>query len=399
VSSVSIVLVPAARWADPGPDGNPFGSLASLERDLRTNARRAAKGYETRDARGRMDRAAAAAEMTVAGADGADDAEQARRLLTDGRMARVPPFAAGAAIAAARSGTAREALGGLIGPGEPVDRALGAWRRLHDVTGVAELVGWLDLAAASRAGAVISVDAFAEVGVDAHELPIAGGASTQRWEPRTRWTLPSADPPPVLAQLRRAREFRSLWARLQSSAAAGLPARLGKVSDPVLAEALWALAHLEGAAAHDEARMPLRVEFPDGSVTDLLRPGSRIQPASHEDPEWPTSDLDVALMSARHPELDGVCTGSWLRNVDVSDDKPGAVASEAAFSLAQARLCSRVDAAIPLLMRLHQTGYAPAVIGTYRALCDARDVALVVVPMYFVDVDTPPLPGRVWNLA
>ena len=96
--------------------------------------------------------------------------------------------------------------------------------------------------------------------------------------------------------------------------------------------------------------------------------------------------MSVSLMSIRHMKMDATTHGSWFRNVDLSRRVPhGAIDADATYRSARQfeELSIRGE---PIDLRVHLTGFVPALMAFYRSLTEVlrRDpYAVRVRPQFF----------------
>ena len=85
--------------------------------------------------------------------------------------------------------------------------------------------------------------------------------------------------------------------------------------------------------------------------------------------------------------MDTVVHGAWLRNSQVSQQRPAAQTDDLVYDLSRQQLFAlTAKGNRPIRVHMYQTGFEPAVVGFYRALTDhllefPRSVA--VQPMYY----------------
>jgi hypothetical protein len=101
-----------------------------------------------------------------------------------------------------------------------------------------------------------------------------------------------------------------------------------------------------------------------------------------------TRPLRMGLMSGRHPEMDGVVSGYWLQNIEISQHrKTLAHADETAYLRSKERFARMKGNSWNLWFA--QTGYPPAVVGFLRALVEELmertndEMSLYLVPQYY----------------
>jgi len=154
--------------------------------------------------------------------------------------------------------------------------------------------------------------------------------------------------------------------------------RPSDVSNTVLTECLRQNVEAQNGAE----RVDLRVTYRDGSEGPRF-PLRALQMSDDRPQKWRV--LRFALMSIRHVDMDLVVDGAWLRNSKVSRPRPAGLTDEMVFdtSLRQLRC---LDASVPTLICMYQTGLEPAIMGFYRAVvCHLIEHprALAVVPYYY----------------
>lgn len=106
--------------------------------------------------------------------------------------------------------------------------------------------------------------------------------------------------------------------------------------------------------------------------------------------------IKASLISMRHPEMDRDVDFAWYRNCRASKTRTFAEADEYCYRHSQKLLRQLV--AENLDLQLYQTGFAPGVIGFYRALAEqmsAEPGSIRVTPMYKKGLAYEP--GTVWE--
>lgn len=95
--------------------------------------------------------------------------------------------------------------------------------------------------------------------------------------------------------------------------------------------------------------------------------------------------LRFTLMSVRHVDMDLVVDGAWLRNSRVSRPRPAGLTDGIVFDTSLRQL-QCLDASVPTLICMYQTGLEPAIVGFYRAVVRhliENPQAVAVVPYYY----------------
>lgn len=180
-----------------------------------------------------------------------------------------------------------------------------------------------------------------------------------------------------------------LEAEFVTAASVGRPAAVGRAADATLMEALWLL------SATIRRPGELMIRYGDDTVGPVqLRPmagggdGERV-------------DLVSGLMTMRHPPLDYECSFYWLRNERLSACSRMADAAKLARDDAL-RILERlaVQARRPLRVKLHLTGFHPAIAGLVDAIhtYEGPPIDLEIVPLYYRG-DAEPEPGHAWSLV
>jgi hypothetical protein len=154
--------------------------------------------------------------------------------------------------------------------------------------------------------------------------------------------------------------------------------RPSDVSNKVLTECLR-----RNVEAHDgEQRVDLRVTYRDGSEGPRF-PLRALQMNNVKPIGWRV--LRFTLMSVRHVDMDLTVDGAWLRNSRVSRPRPAGLTDGIVFDTSLRQL-QCLDASVPTLICMYQTGLEPAVVGFYRAVVRhllAHPRAVAVVPYYY----------------
>jgi hypothetical protein len=150
------------------------------------------------------------------------------------------------------------------------------------------------------------------------------------------------------------------------------------ITNSVLTETL--LAAVARQAGRQRANLP--VHYQDGSVGPPF-PLRALAMTDAPPGEW--RELRFTLMSIRHVDMDEIVHGAWLRNGRISRPRPMGATDEVAFETSRRQLL-RLDPAIPTAIHMYQTGFAPAVIGFYRAVtCHLLEYpgSIMVAPHYY----------------
>ena len=159
----------------------------------------------------------------------------------------------------------------------------------------------------------------------------------------------------------------------------GHPVDVSDMPNPVLTEGLHDLV-ARPSNAHDES-LTTPIIYGDGSEGPQF-PVNAVRFADLVNDSWPT--LSVAMLSMRHPEMDHLVCGAFLRNSEISRD----AAHGHVDMLAYQRATEAIDALSqhgPVHIRVHQTGFQPPLVGLYRAVTDAllREREVAVTPVFF----------------
>jgi hypothetical protein len=142
-------------------------------------------------------------------------------------------------------------------------------------------------------------------------------------------------------------------------------------------------------------RVDLRVTYRDGSEGPRF-PLRALEMHDAKPDGWRV--LRFTLMSIRHVDMDVVVDGAWLRNSKVSRPRPAGLTDEMVFETSLRQLRS-LDASVPTLICMYQTGFQPAIIGFYRAVvCHLIEHprAIAVVPYYYQG-DSDFAEGTTWR--
>ncbi len=233
------------------------------------------------------------------------------------------------------------------------------------VDGLGEVSEWL------RDGAVV-------VGL---QLPhfrgtadIGGAIGAGPVSPASRWASAASDSNTAIHE-----RFESRLLEALSEADIELGALYpSDISNVALTECLRRYAEKDAT----RARIDLRVVYRDGSEGPRFPlhalEMTTIEPEGHR-------VLRVSLMSIRHVGMDTIVDGAWLRNSKVSNSRPAGETDAIVFETSLRQLRRLADGG-PTFIHMHQTGFAPAIIGFYRALvCHLleRPVSVAVVPRYY----------------
>lgn len=110
--------------------------------------------------------------------------------------------------------------------------------------------------------------------------------------------------------------------------------------------------------------------------------------------------LRLALLSLRHPKMDGDVDGAWLRNRFVSRSRPAAQTDELVYAISRVQLEELKARSRRIHLMLYQTGLQPAVMGFYRALIDHLILSpgtVEVTPMFYSDRTKSFAAGTRWG--
>lgn len=141
---------------------------------------------------------------------------------------------------------------------------------------------------------------------------------------------------------------------------------------------------LRGFLHSSEAQAPFKVNFiyKDGSAggdVHLRKLAQRERPSV-------SAELNAALESCRHFELDAAIDFYVLRNADIGRREETTFADQEAIAYSRARTClDELCGADGLHLRLFHTGLEPTAVGFYRAVIDALLLGyrLQVTPVFF----------------
>lgn len=167
-------------------------------------------------------------------------------------------------------------------------------------------------------------------------------------------------------------------------------------------------AAVDVTSASQGSRVDIRVRYLDGSEARRF-PTHALRLA--DAPVSGAEEFRFALLSIRHTEMDAVVDGCWLRNYDISRNRPDADTDGVVHDMTRDQL-DHLTSHGPVHLQLFQTGLEPAIVGFYRALVGHlidRPGSVSVKPMFFVNrrshgVDrlVDPLVayrrGRVWSV-
>jgi hypothetical protein len=153
-------------------------------------------------------------------------------------------------------------------------------------------------------------------------------------------------------------------------------------------------------------RVDAAIAYRDGSAASHPFP-LRCLPLVQTPPEHADIELHLALLSIRHPEMDPVIDGAWLRNAEVSRPRPAALTDDFVYGTSLDQLASLTDHGRRIAhLHIYQTGLDTAVVGFYRAVTThllAHPGTLAVTPMFAAvprpgqDAFTPHFrPGLPW---
>lgn len=173
----------------------------------------------------------------------------------------------------------------------------------------------------------------------------------------------------------------------------GAEIRPSGISNVVLTNALWTYVN------KDVGDLPVEIPvvYSDGTSARKFPLRSL---ALVDDPSARGRVLDFTLLSMRHMQTDSNVAGAWLRNVEISRQRPRADTDELVYSLSLSQLTRLVDRG-PTTVVMHQTGLETAVVGFYRAVVEVlrlRPHELVVVPAFYQQ-DGSPEYGRAWRVS
>ena len=112
----------------------------------------------------------------------------------------------------------------------------------------------------------------------------------------------------------------------------------------------------------------IRVAYPDGSIGDPVP----LLCLKRTEPPKDLTQINVALISARHFELDEAVEVALMRNAEISGDDGKTIADQERFAFEKAKrfLESSLGKLGGVEVHLFHTGLEPAVVGTYRAIID-----------------------------
>lgn len=206
------------------------------------------------------------------------------------------------------------------------------------------------------------------------ETSILGKDGTGPAAPFRRWQSLERLPRAAIRE-----RFRSLILDALNGDARDAAIRPSGITNSVLTETLREFS----AATHDRQGRNVPVRYVDNSfgpdfplaVLDL----TTVVPTK-------ARELRFTLLSVRHVEMDSIVHGAWLRNSRISVRRPQGLTDQICFevSLRQLRM---LDPAEVTVIRIHQTGFEPAVVGFYRSVVTRLIEApgsLCVIPYYYV---------------
>jgi len=179
------------------------------------------------------------------------------------------------------------------------------------------------------------------------------------------------------------RGLRAVAARwegqLEGAVAGGVdPLVPSGVSNRILTEGLRQF------ATQIPGRAPLmaRVVYRDGSEARPF-PLNALSLTEQVDKTIPV--FRVALLSFRHPEMDGDIDAAWLRNRDVSQVRPAAETDALVYEFSRRQLADLAQHG-PRVIWMYQTGLEPAIVGFYRALIQhmlEHGSGISVIPRFY----------------
>jgi hypothetical protein len=215
--------------------------------------------------------------------------------------------------------------------------------------------------------------------------PLADGQTPAL--PVTRSPEPPADRWRPPTGMRGAAASKARFVEQLVSASGSTPVVPSGVPNRVLTELLHEYSSLAAGP-----RREVRVRYRDGSeVKAPLRLGSLRHPEEairfgQSTVDRSLATLRLALLSVRHPEMDGDVDGAWLRNKLVSRVRPAALTDELVYTISRVQLEELGVRERCFHIFLYQTGLEPAVMGFYRALIDhliVKPGTVEVTPMFY----------------
>lgn len=196
--------------------------------------------------------------------------------------------------------------------------------------------------------------------------------------PAAVWKARDVDGNELVGSAAAAKRFREQL-RAVVSGAADVAIEPSGVANRVLTDGLW---NFVGTTRNPAQRVDAPVRYRDGSSGPNF-PLRFIRFSRPVPPDW--RELKFAMLSIRHTEMDALVDGAWLRNVDISQDRPHGDVDRIAFEQSIAQLEALTEGA-PVAIHIFQTGLQPAVMGVYRAVAQHlfhRPGSLAVIPRYF----------------
>ena len=158
-------------------------------------------------------------------------------------------------------------------------------------------------------------------------------------------------------------------------------------------------------------RVDAPVTYRDGSTASHPFPLRCLALVDQLPTAAPDLELHLALLSIRHPEMDPVVDGAWLRNAEVSRPRPAALTDDFVYETSRIQLrYLSADGQQRVTLHMYQTGLDTAVVGFYRALVHHlidHPFSVSVVPTFFASAaQAGPVakaarfrPGRPWTLG
>lgn len=239
----------------------------------------------------------------------------------------------------------------------------------------------IQAAAASIAAAgripVLVVDPFV-TGLTAVTDPVAVGAPARPWDSEGARGREAVE-----------KRFRAQVSEALAAADGGrMPISPSGIQNSVVTETLREFA----AAQPGGRRVDVPVEYRDGSRS--THPFAlQALPLKGQLPAC-SLELQFALLSIRHTEMDAVVHGAWLRNADVSRPRPAGQTDDLVYDITRSQLTELCRGEDHVRLHLYQTGLETAVVGFYKALVDhllSQPSSVSVQPMYY---EAPRAPRR-----
>ena len=144
----------------------------------------------------------------------------------------------------------------------------------------------------------------------------------------------------------------------------GLGVTFSNYHHPVIAGILRELAYRE----IDDGPIPLRVLYGDGSEADPFPVGGlKLDQRKRKEAEA-TPPLRAALLSIRHPEMDGEVDLAWFANYGASRPRESAADTDRWCFEQSVKLFEDFPPGRLTVIEVYQTGFEPAVVGFYRAV-------------------------------